>query len=316
MLDSGCSRHMTGDQLKFSKLTFKRQGSVAFGNNGKLKIIGSGDIELNSNFTIQNALLVENFQYNLLSVSQLCDNNYKVIFLENECLIKTNETFKTILKGTRNSNIYTISLPNSSTKCLMTQQEESWLWHRWLGHSHPRLIHKISQSGLVRGLPNLNNLDNKICNACQQGKKPRAQHQLTNQERTKSVLELLHLDLFDSHGAKSLNGSQFYLVIIDDYSRFTWVRFLKHKSDTLDQLTNLCKLIENQKNLKIKRLRSDHGGEFKNHRFTDFCNLNGYHHEFSCPRTPQQNGLVERKNRTLQEAARTMLNEYNLPDRF
>ncbi|MGZ7227094.1 hypothetical protein ACXWO0_11570, partial [Streptococcus pyogenes] len=76
------------------------------------------------------------------------------------------------------------------------------------------------------------------------------------------------------------------------------VKFLKHKHETLDHFINLCKLIENEKNLRIKRIRSDHGGEFENHKFIEFCNQNGYLHEFSCPRTPQQNGLVERKNRT------------------
>jgi len=102
-------------------------------------------------------------------------------------------------------------------------------------------------------------------------------------------------------------------VIVDDYSRFTWVLFLQHKDEAISHFIEFCKMVENEKGSKIIRIRSDHGGEFENAKFDQLCSKRGYKHEYSAPRTPQQNGVVERKNRTLVELARTMLNEYSLP---
>ena len=110
-----------------------------------------------------------------------------------------------------------------------------------------------------------------------------------------------------------MGGMIYCFVIVDDYSRFTWVFFLAHKHNTLDIFKSFCKRVEKQKGLSIVSVRSDHGGEFENSRFQEFCETLGYTHNFSSPRTPQQNGVVERKNRTLQEMARTMIQDYGLP---
>ena len=118
---------MTGDHTKFTQLTYKSLGTVAFGNNGKLKVIGIGNIELKIDFIITNVLLVENFKYNLLSISQLCDTRYKVKFLSTECLIKHLDNPTISLKGFRKDNIYAINLTTSSIKCYLTQKEETWL---------------------------------------------------------------------------------------------------------------------------------------------------------------------------------------------
>ncbi|KAH9668310.1 Integrase catalytic domain-containing protein [Citrus sinensis] len=114
----------------------------------------------------------------------------------------------------------------------------------------------------------------------------------------------------------SLNGKYYAFVIVDDYSRYTWVLFLANKDDALDAFKVLCKKIQNEKGYGIACIRSDHGGEFENHAFEIFCNDFGIEHQFSSPRTPQQNGVVERKNRSIQEMARTMLNENSLPKYF
>ena len=103
---------------------------------------------------------------------------------------------------------------------------------------------------------------------------------------TKRPLELLHIDLFGPSRITSLNHSKYALVIVDDYSRFTWTLFIKHKDETFGKFTDFCKLIQNQKSTTIVTIRSDHGGEFENELFSDFCNKNGIKHEFSVPRTP------------------------------
>ena len=124
------------------------------------------------------------------------------------------------------------------------------------------------------------------------------------------------MDLFGPISTSSLGGSKYAFVIVDDYSRYTWTYFLKHKNECFRYFTKFCKLVQNEKGFMISSIRSDHGGEFQNRDFQEFCKSNGYNHNFSTLRNPQQNRVVERKNRNLQEMTRTMLNEHSLPKYF
>jgi hypothetical protein len=133
---------------------------------------------------------------------------------------------------------------------------------------------------------------------------------------TDRQLELLNMDLFGSIAYISIDGSKYYLVIVDDYSRFTWVFFLLEKSQTQETLKRSLRQAQNEFILRIKKIRSDNGTEFKNSQIEGFLEEEGIKHEFSSPYTPQQNGVLERKNRTLLDMARTMLDEYKTLDRF
>jgi hypothetical protein len=124
------------------------------------------------------------------------------------------------------------------------------------------------------------------------------------------------MDLFGLIAYISIDGSKYCLVIVDDYSRFTWVFFLQEKSQTQDNLKEFLRRAQNEFGLRIKKIRSDNGMEFKNSQIEGFLEDEGIKHEFSSPYTPQQNGVVERKNRTLLDMARTMLDEHKTPDRF
>jgi hypothetical protein len=133
---------------------------------------------------------------------------------------------------------------------------------------------------------------------------------------TERPLELLHMDLFDPIAYISIGGSKYCLVIVDDYSHLTWVFFLQEKSQTQETLKRFFRRAQNEFRLRIKKIRSDNGTEFKTSQVEGFLEEEGIKHEFSSPYTPQQNGVVERKNRTLLDMARTMLDEYKTPDRF
>ncbi|WRX11049.1 Integrase [Theobroma cacao] len=133
---------------------------------------------------------------------------------------------------------------------------------------------------------------------------------------TSRPLELLHIDLFGLISTTSLGGKSYGFVIVDDYSRYTWVYFLAQQNDALPAFINHYRKVENEKGLVIVCIRSDHGGEFEGGEFENYCNEKGLDHNFSAPRTPRQNGVVEKKNRTLKEMARTMLCENNLPKYF
>jgi hypothetical protein len=133
---------------------------------------------------------------------------------------------------------------------------------------------------------------------------------------TSRPLELLHMDLFGPVAYLSIGESKYDLVIVDDFSRFTWVFFLQDKSETQGTLKRFLRRAQNEFELKVKKIRSDNGSEFKNLQVEEYLEEEGIKHEFSAPYTPQQNGVVERKNRMLIDKARLMLGEFKTPERF
>ena len=307
---------MTGDPSHFSMLTSKEEGYVTFGDNNKGKIIGKGTIGNKFNFSIDDVLLVDGLKHNLLSISQLCDKGYIVRFESNLCIIEKPNHNMTMF-ALKQNNVYTINLDELSNEmCFSAVNDDAWLWHRRLGHASMKTISKISSQELVRGIPNIKFIKDKVCDACQLGKQIKTSFKPKNQISTTRPLQLIHLDLFGPIDTTSLGGSKYAFVIVDDYSRYTWTYFLAHKSDCFKCFSKFCKLTQNEKGFMISSIRSDHGGEFQNREFQNFCEVNGYNHNFSTPRNPQQNGVVERKNRNLQEIARTMLNEHSLPKYF
>ncbi|GJU64676.1 retrovirus-related pol polyprotein from transposon TNT 1-94 [Tanacetum coccineum] len=179
-----------------------------------------------------------------------------------------------------------------------------------------RLIQSSASKKLVRNLPKLK-FDQHFCDACKIRKQAHPSHKTKNIVSTTRCLEILHMDLFGPSVIRSYGGNRYTLVIVDDYSRYTWTRFLKDKTKALDQFKIFNKKIQNQLGSTIVSIRTDHGKEFDNDvQFGEFCNANEITHNFSAPRTPQSNGVVERKNRTLQEMSKTMLNEQSLPQKF
>ncbi|KAH9717278.1 hypothetical protein KPL71_021758 [Citrus sinensis] len=318
-LDSGCSRHMTGNYSWFSSFTkIENGGDVSFGDNSKGKIIGIGNVGNVSSTLIENVCLVENLKHNLLSISQLCDKGYRVIFDESKCVIENACDGKVLFVGNRCVNVYTINIDCASIheKCLSALHDDGWLWHRRLGHASMDLISKIVKNDLVKGLPKISFQKDRICEACQFGKQIKTSFKSKNYVSTSKPLQLLHIDLFGPSRYASLSGKYYAFVIVDDYSRYTWVLFLANKDDAIDAFRIFYKKVQNEKGYSITCIRSDHGGEFENHAFENFCNNFGIEHQFSSPRTPQQNGVVERKNRSIQEMASTMLNENSLPKYF
>ena len=113
-----------------------------------------------------------------------------------------------------------------------------------------------------------------------------------------------------------MGGKKYILVVVDDFTRYTWVVLLRDKAEALDKMIHLCKKLQVEKGTVIARIRSDHGREFENTKLATFCNDQGMHQEFSSPKTPQQNGIVEQKNRVVQEMARVMLHNKKMPKSF
>jgi transposase InsO family protein len=177
-------------------------------------------------------------------------------------------------------------------------------------------LHKLLKGDHVLGLTNVCFEKDRPCAACQTGKQVGSTHHNKNVMTTSRPLELLHMDLFRPVAYLSIGGSKYSFVIDDDFSRFTWVFFLQDKSETQGTLKRFLRRAQNEFELNVKKIRSDYGSEFKNLQVEEFLEEEGIKHEFSTPYTPQQNGVVERKNRTLIDMARTMLGEFKTPERI
>nr|GEU69657.1 putative reverse transcriptase domain-containing protein [Tanacetum cinerariifolium] len=199
---------------------------------------------------------------------------------------------------------------------LLASADESMLWHRRLGHLNFKTMNKLVRHNLFKGLPSKCFENDHTCVACLKGKKHKASCKTKLVNSVSKHLHTLHMDLFGPTSVSSLNHKWYYLVVTDHFFRFTWTFFLKTKDETSGILKNFITEIENLKDLKVKIIRCDNGGEFKNKEMNEFCTRKGIKKEFSNARTPQQNGVAERRNKTLIEAARTMLADAKLPVTF
>ncbi|GKD73798.1 putative ribonuclease H-like domain-containing protein, partial [Tanacetum coccineum] len=319
---NGCSRHMTGNKSYLIDYQDYDGGIVAFTGSSKGgKITSKGKIRTGK-LDFEDVYFVKELKFNLFSVSQMCDRKNNVLFTESECLIlspefKLTDESQVMLKIPRKDNMYSFDLknvvPSKGLTCLFAKatNDESKMWHRRLGHINFKTINKLVKGNLVRGLPS------KIFeNDCQKGKQHKATCKSKLVNSVCQPLQILHMDLFGPTFVKSIMGKMYCLVVTDDYSRFSWVFFLAKKDETCGILKDFITGIENQLDHKVKIIRCDNGTEFKNYDMNQFCGMKGIKREFSNARTPQQNGVAERKNRTLIEAARTMLADSLLPITF
>ncbi|KAJ9536628.1 hypothetical protein OSB04_un000177 [Centaurea solstitialis] len=315
-LDSGCSKHMTGRKEILSNYTEEYGGSVKFGNNELAPVVGHGDIVC-KDITIQNVAHVVGLNHNLFSIGKFCDKDLEVYFKKRRCVVRT-EAGRELLVGSRRTNLYTIRLQHklqSMSPCFLTRSSlrQAVLWHKRLSHLNFRYIDKIVKHQLVSGIPMIKFEQEEMCPGCEKGKMKRVSHPPKPEQGSKSPLSLLHMDLCGPMKFQSLAGRKYILVIVDDFSRYTWTKFLKSKDETSSLIINFIKAVQVQLNLPVQTVRTDNGTEFKNIVLKTFYNTFGITQTFSAARTPEQNGVVERRNRTLVEAARSMLAESQLP---
>ncbi|GJR62654.1 putative ribonuclease H-like domain-containing protein [Tanacetum coccineum] len=326
IIDSGCSGSMTGDKDKLSDFKEFKGGYVAFGNDSKGgRISGKGTIKT-SCLDFEKVSYVEELKFNLLSVSQICDKKHNVLFTDKECLILSPK-FKfvdedlVILRAPRKNDVYSLDLkniiPSGGITCLVAKatEDEAVLWHRRLGHVNFKNINKLVKGNLVRGLPSKTFKLDHSCVACRKGKQHRASCKKIEWKNVREPLIASHMTYLPV-SIESINKKKYCLVVTDDCRKFSWVFFLAYKDETYDMLHDLIVGLENRLRHKVKTIRCDHGTEFKNQLMNEFCAKKGIKREYSIARTPQQNGVAERKNRTLIEAARTMLADSLLPIQF
>ncbi|GJY78101.1 putative ribonuclease H-like domain-containing protein, partial [Tanacetum coccineum] len=326
IIDSGCSKHMTGNKAYLAEYQDYNGGLVTFGGS-KGYITGKGKIKTRKIDFEDVSFMKELQQFNLFSVSQMCDKKNKVLFTDTECLVlsldfKLPDENQVLLRVPRQNNMYSFNLenivPTGGLACLITKAttNKSNKWHRRLGHVNFKTLNKLVKGNLVRGLPSKIFQNDHNCVACQKGKQHKASCKAKSVSSISQPLQLLHIDLFGPTSVRSINHKTYCQVINDDFSRFSWVFFLRTKDETSGILKDFIRQIENQLNKKVKTIRCDNGTEFKNRDMIEFCGSKGIKREYSNAKTPQQNGVAERKNKTLIEAARTMLADSFLPNTF
>ncbi|GJX20633.1 retrovirus-related pol polyprotein from transposon TNT 1-94 [Tanacetum coccineum] len=277
-LDSGCSKHMTGHRDKLMNIVSKFIGTVRFGNDHFAAIMGYGDLQM-GNILISRVYYVKGLGHNIFFVS---------------------------------SNLYTISMADmmkSSLICLLSQtlKIKYWLWHRRLSYLNFGTINQLVKQGLVKGLPKLKHTKDHLCSVCQMGKSKKESYLHKHEPSTNEKLQMMHMDLCGSMRVESINKKIYILVIVDDYSRFTWVKFLRTKDEAPETIIKFLKQAQVSLNATVRYLRTDNGTEFINQTLQNYKEEVGITHTTSTARTSQQNGVVKRRNCTLVEAARTML---------
>jgi hypothetical protein len=188
------------------------------------------------------------------------------------------------MRGVRSKDNCYLWVPqetNYSSICLMSKEDEVKLWHQKLGHLNLKVMKKIISEEAIRGLPKLKIEQGNICGEYQIEKQTKMSHPKLQHLTTSKVLELLHMDLMGPMQVESLGGKRYVYVVVDDFSRFTWVDFIKEKSDTFEVFKELCQRLQREKESVIVRIRSDCGKEFENFKFSEFRSSEGIDHEFS-----------------------------------
>ncbi|GJS63183.1 retrovirus-related pol polyprotein from transposon TNT 1-94 [Tanacetum coccineum] len=322
IVDSGCYKAL---DRKFKLLTNfvedflglrSSLGTVKFGNDQIAPILGYGDL-VQGTITIKRVYYVEGLNHNLFSVGQFCDADLEVAFRKSTCYIRDLKG-NDLLTGSRGTDLYSITLQDSTTPnpiCLMAKatSSQAWLWHRRLSHLNFDTINLLSKNNIVNGLPKLKFVKDHLCSSCELGKAKRKSFHTKTTPSSKRRLQLLHMDLCGPMRVESINGKKYVLVIVDDYSRYTWTHFLRSKDETPGVLIDFLTLVQRGLHAQVTTVRTDKGMEFLNKTLHAYFAKEGIRHKTSTARTPEQNGVVKRWNHTLVEAARTMLSAAKVP---
>ncbi|CAL1409822.1 unnamed protein product [Linum trigynum] len=326
-LDSGCSNHMTGNKKWFTDLNTSAACTVRLGNNTRLEVAGKGTVKLTVNqlpITIQDVFYVPALKSNLLSMGQWQEKGLAFLIKHGSCKNFHEEKgllFETEMKSNKMFVLHATANPvsdQSSIQCLQTSGSRDSpvsLWHRRFGHLNNQSFHMLSKKGLVAGLPQLNG-ETGVCSVCLVGKQTRQPFPKKSPWRASQRLQLLHADLCGPLTSVSNGGKRYIFTLTDDYSRKLWVYFLTAKSETLGLFKKFKVQLEKETGLPIVCLRTDRGGEFMLNEFQGLCDETGIQRQLTAALTPQQNGVAERKNRTIMNMVRCMLRDTKVPSPF
>ena len=322
-IDSGASQHMTNS--KDSMVHYQEFSSpeiVRMGNNYEIKAYGKGNIwiEVNANGVYNPAELVDVLYVpalgkNLFSVSAVTKGGNTVLFDKEKCSI-LNSSGVEIGSGKLQGKLFSLDANVKHThEAKIADQQTEDIWHKRYGHLNHNSLRSLQNNNLVKGMSFKTDDEVKApCDACLKGKQSRNSFPKEEATRATELLEIIHSDVCGPMKSKSLGGNAYFVTFIDDWSRFTTVYFMRNKSEVFNKFKEFEAMATNVTGKRIKILRCDNGGEYTSRIFYDYLKSKGIQRQFSVPRTPEQNGVSERMNRTIQEMARSMIHGAGLSD--
>jgi hypothetical protein len=314
VLDSGASFHTTAIREILENYVSGDFGKVYLADGTALDVVGIGNVKIrihaDSVWKLQKVRHVPELKKNLISVGQLDDEGHGIHFHGGKW--KVSMGARIIALGEKTGTLY-MTTDMRDTIAVADASAEADLWHQRLGHMSEKGLKVMHSLGK---LPKLKSVNIDFCENCIFGKQKRVSFKTGGRTLRNEKLELVHTDVWGPAAVSSIGGKSYFVTFIDDHSRKVWVYFLKQKSEVYEVFKKWKAMVENETGLKIKKLRSDNGGEYEDTGFKRFCFENGIRLERTVPGTPQQNGVAERMNRTLTERARSMRIQSGLPKQF
>jgi transposase InsO family protein len=318
LIDSGAYYHMAKDKDIFSTLNECNTKKIFVGDNRSLSVVGSGTVQVD-NGHFNDVLCVPSLSCNILSVYQITHlgEGKTVEFSPHQVVIKDLKYPKHVIATGIADDITKLykfdNFGSSSFSSVFVAHSDdlSKLWHEQFGHLNYRSLQQICNQQMVTSLPHVSCRDG-VCVGCVLGKHHRDSFDKCASWHTSGPLQLVHSDLCGPLSSPSFSGCNYFLTFIDEFSIRTWVYFLKLKSEVFDKFLSYKALVEKQSRHQIQRLRTYNGGEYVNNNFTSYCTTQDIQMQHIVPYTPQQNGVAEKKNRTLKEMANCMIQSKGL----
>ena len=325
IVDSGATSHMCNNRNMFVELSQLGSGEkVTLGDGSSLDVAGEGTVDMDMilrdgtrrGCALKKVLYVPELAYNLISVVRAGEAGKTVCFDELGCEFR-NDRGDTIALGVRQGSLYYLKFAMKSQNSASVAQSENKerLWHRRFGHLNEQSMEKLVKKQLVSQLDYDTSGDVGVCEACIGGKQCKSSFK-PSKTVTSMPLELVHSDVCGKMGRKSMGGAEYFLTLLDDKTHYAWVYPLKTKGQAFERFKQWQAEVENLTGQRVKTLRTDNGGEFTSKSFQAHLKACGIRHELTIPKTPEQNGVAERLNRTLVETTRAMLLDAKLPQKF
>lgn len=317
-LDNGASNHMTGNLSYFESLDKNITGKVRFGDDSRIDIKGKGSITFiaknGERRSLPDVYYIPELRSNIVSLGQATEAGCDVRMRE-DYLTLFDRNGKLLVKAKRSRNrLYKVIMEVETSKCLqLVVSSDSKLWHARLGHIGVDTMKGMMKNEVVAGLPNID-IEKETCGSCLLGKQVRQSFPQATSFRATNILELVHGDLYGPITPPTAAQNRYIFVLIDDHSRYMWSVLLKEKGEAFKKFKIFKACVEQETGVTIKTFRTDRGGEFVSQEFQDFCDTNGIKRHLTAPYSPQQNGVVERRNRTLMGMTRSLMKHMSVPN--
>lgn len=319
-LDTGATNHMSGCRTAFHDLDTQIRGVVKFGDSSEVPIEGAGTVVLQGkggeHTHIAGVYFIPRLTTNIVSLGQL-DEKGCAVTIDNGVLRIRDEKNRLLARVKRSANrLYTLRVTVARPLCLAARRVDgAWLWHERYGHLNFDALRKLGKEGMVDGLPQLEPV-NQLCTDCVVTKLKCRPFSGAAKRRADGILDLVHEDLCGPISPATPGGKDTFLLLVDDHSRYMWLSLLARKSDALEAIQRFQVQVEVETRRHLRVLRTDCGGEFISVEFEQHCATHGIKRQFSAPYTPQQNGVVERRNQTVIAMARGLLKSRGVPAAF